>query len=77
MLSVNYADCHKQAHCAECHYAKCRYAECRSAIFLSILLTLQQNKLECLSQAREARRLSLAWCNAYPPRLLGLSEETP
>ncbi len=31
MLSVNHAECRKQAHYAECHYAKCRYAECRYA----------------------------------------------
>jgi hypothetical protein len=29
MLSVNYTECHKQAHCAECYYDECRYAECR------------------------------------------------
>ncbi len=28
MLSVNYAECRKQAHYAECRYAECRYAEC-------------------------------------------------
>jgi len=28
MLRVNYAECHKQAHYAECHYAECHYAEC-------------------------------------------------
>ncbi len=32
MLSVNYAECHKQAHYAECRYAECRYAECRRAL---------------------------------------------
>jgi hypothetical protein len=40
MLSVNYAECRKQARYAECHYAECRkqacyaechYAECRGA----------------------------------------------
>jgi hypothetical protein len=31
MLSVNYAECRKKAHYAECHYAVCRYAECRYA----------------------------------------------
>jgi hypothetical protein len=31
LLSVNYAECHKQAHYAECHYAECHYAECRYA----------------------------------------------
>jgi hypothetical protein len=31
MLNVNYAECHKQAHCAECHFDECRYAECRYA----------------------------------------------
>ncbi len=29
MLSVIYAECHKQTHNVECHYAECRYAECR------------------------------------------------
>jgi len=28
MLSVNYAECRKQSHYAECRYAECRYAEC-------------------------------------------------
>jgi hypothetical protein len=28
MLSVNYAECRKQAHFAECQYAECLYAEC-------------------------------------------------
>ncbi len=37
MLSVNYAECCKQAHNAEYRYAECRYAErryaeCRGAI---------------------------------------------
>jgi hypothetical protein len=36
MLSVNYAECRKQAHYAECQYpesryADCCYAECRGA----------------------------------------------
>jgi hypothetical protein len=31
MLSVNYAECRKQVHYAECRYAECRYAECRYA----------------------------------------------
>ncbi len=35
MLSVNYAQCHKQAYYAESHYVECRkqayYAECRNA----------------------------------------------
>jgi hypothetical protein len=31
MLSVNYAECHKQVRCAKCHYAECRYAECHYA----------------------------------------------
>ena len=45
MLSVVYAECHKQAHyvefcyaecrCAECRYAECRHAECRGASFSS------------------------------------------
>ncbi len=39
MLSVNYAECRKQAHYAECHYAECRYAECRGAAnLLSFIL---------------------------------------
>jgi hypothetical protein len=34
---VNYAECRKQAHyaecrCAVCRYAECRWAECRGAI---------------------------------------------
>ncbi len=38
MLSVNFAECRKQAHYAECHYAEyryaeCHYAECRGAIY--------------------------------------------
>jgi hypothetical protein len=32
MLSVNYADCGKQAYYAECRYAECHYAECRGAL---------------------------------------------
>jgi hypothetical protein len=32
MLSINCAECRKQAHYAECRYAECRYAECRSAV---------------------------------------------
>ncbi len=31
MLSVNYAECRKQAHWAECCYAECRYTVCRYA----------------------------------------------
>ncbi len=31
MLSVNYAECRKQAQYAECHNAKCHFAECRYA----------------------------------------------
>jgi hypothetical protein len=31
MLSVNYAECRKQALYAECHYAECRYSEYRGA----------------------------------------------
>ncbi len=31
MLSVIYAEHHKQALYAECRYAECRYAECRYA----------------------------------------------
>ena len=31
MLSVNYAECRKQSHYAECRYAECRYAECSYA----------------------------------------------
>jgi hypothetical protein len=31
MLSVNYAECRKQALYEECCYAECRYAECRNA----------------------------------------------
>ncbi len=31
MLSVNYAECRKQAHYAVCRYAEYRYAECRYA----------------------------------------------
>jgi len=29
MLSVIYAECHKQTHNSERLYAECRYAECR------------------------------------------------
>jgi hypothetical protein len=35
MLSVNYAECHKQALYAECRYAECRCAECREALILT------------------------------------------
>ncbi len=31
MLSVIYAQWHKQAHYADWHYVECRYAECRGA----------------------------------------------
>ncbi len=31
MLSVNYAECRKQAYYEEFYYAECRYAECRYA----------------------------------------------
>jgi hypothetical protein len=30
MLSVTYAECHKQALYTKHHYAECRYAECHS-----------------------------------------------
>jgi hypothetical protein len=36
MLSVNYAECSKQAHSAECRYAECHYAECRGALASAI-----------------------------------------
>ncbi len=41
MLSVNYAECRKQAHYAELHYAElhyaeCRYSECRGAGWTAI-----------------------------------------
>jgi hypothetical protein len=40
MMSVDYDECHIQAHFAEshnaeCHYAKCRSAECRGAAFVT------------------------------------------
>jgi len=28
MLSISYAECHKQAHYAECHFVDCCYAAC-------------------------------------------------
>ncbi len=28
MLSVDYAECRKQTHYAQCRHAECRYAEC-------------------------------------------------
>ncbi len=31
MLSVIFAECHKQAHYGECRYAECRFTECRHA----------------------------------------------
>jgi len=31
VLSVNYTECRKQSHFAECHFAECHYAECRYA----------------------------------------------
>ncbi len=31
MLSFMYAECHKQAHIAECPYAEWHYAECHGA----------------------------------------------
>ncbi len=31
MLSVIYAECHKQTNCSECRYAECHYADCRGA----------------------------------------------
>ncbi len=31
MRSVNYAECRKQTHYAECRYADCRYGGCRYA----------------------------------------------
>jgi hypothetical protein len=38
ILSVTYAECHIQAHCAECHYAECHIqdhcAECHNTEFL-------------------------------------------
>jgi hypothetical protein len=46
MLSVNYAECPKQAHYAECHYAECRGAKkdpytcmCTSTTYLHQLNT--------------------------------------
>ncbi len=49
MLSVLYAECHKQAlnavcDYAECHYAECHYAECRGATYTS---TRKISNLHC------------------------------
>jgi hypothetical protein len=48
------AECHKQAHYAECryaecHYAECHYAECRGALDRPCSGLLQSDQLEiCL-----------------------------
>jgi hypothetical protein len=44
MLSVNYAECQKQTHCAECHYAECNHAECHGAKNCLILKHFQWQK---------------------------------
>ncbi len=36
MLSVNYAECRKQAQYDECHYSECRYAECHGAFIFMV-----------------------------------------
>jgi hypothetical protein len=38
LLSVNCAECSKQAHYAECRYAECHYAECRGVTNLLFLI---------------------------------------
>ncbi len=39
LLSVIFAECHKQAYYAECHHAKCRFAECHEkSITLSVYI---------------------------------------
>jgi hypothetical protein len=43
MMSVVYAECHKQTHYAECRYAECRYAECCSALFCAWVLKIWCN----------------------------------
>ncbi len=60
MLSVIYAECHKQAHDAECYnaefrYAECRYAECRSAEKTD-LLHLLSSRSSRLTRWTKARR---------------------
>jgi hypothetical protein len=52
MLSVSYAECHRQTHYAECHYAEWRYAECRGGSGLTGLYQLAG----LISQERECRR---------------------
>ncbi len=52
MLSVNYAECRKQAHYAECHYAECRHAECRGAV-------AGASATKCRKRQRSLRLLSL------------------
>jgi hypothetical protein len=42
MLRVNYAECRKLVHYAECHYAECRYAECRYAKDTPFALTTHE-----------------------------------
>jgi hypothetical protein len=50
MLSVNYAECRKQSHRAECRYAECHYAECRYAECRGALCEwLNQNRINKLN----------------------------
>jgi hypothetical protein len=50
MLSVNYAECRKQSHHAECRYAECHYAECRYAECRGALCEwLNQNRINRLN----------------------------
>ncbi len=60
MLSVNYAECGKQAHYAECHYAEClssecRYAECRGA---SLIFVCEARACHSLAPFRSSRARS-------------------
>ncbi len=57
MLSVNYAECRKQAHYAECHYAEYRYAECHGTIWGCTLAAQGGIQvLERLASSRETVR---------------------
>jgi hypothetical protein len=59
-VTINYAECRKQAHYGECHYAECHYAEycyaeCRGAInhlfLIKKILDLNRNFLQVQNAA--------------------------
>jgi hypothetical protein len=65
MLSVNYAECHKQAHYAKCCCAEFHHAECRGATQKSYLLgRVLTDNLRILGIAvRQANTEDYPWTN--------------